>query len=721
MASEAKEITARPAEKQIIEHGGKRYITVKEGLAYILVPVSKKPGKDEQAPQQVFYNPIQQYNRDLTILALKAYGKEMLERKKAAVRAKKELLSKKRKHRETGTGGDAEDIRDTKAQKQTVAATPAASIVSTSGNPTESSSTADGPGPTTNLAPVNGNGNREASEDENPAPGAETNPAHGSEIGSEPQASDRAGAQPEEEPQKGTYHAADGPGPRFTILDALSASGLRALRYAREIPFVTSVTSNDISRSAIESITLNVQHNGLREKIRISQDDAIAHMYDILVRDMRRKYTHTRGLGPKSEKYDVVDLDPYGSAAPFLDAAVQAVRDDGGLLCVTCTDSGVWASNGYPEKCYSLYGGIPVKGFFSHEVGLRLVLHAIESSAARYGLAIEPLLSLSIDFYIRVFVRVRKSPASVKFQGGKNMVVYNCDQGCGAWATQLLMKNKKAPNKRGSGFFYKHVFAAGPPVGRECEHCGSAMHLAGPMYAGRIHSRDFIDHVLKEVSEAPKDVYGTIGRLQGMLQTALEELLPSPEETEAEHEQMGLDKEGEPTGESESKRAAMPTKEAELAALEPYPFYFSPSNLAAVLHTQTPPETALRGALVGLGYHVTKSHAKPASLKTDAPWSVIWHVLREWVRQKAPIKEENLKPGTAGYRLMGLHKKRKDEGGADEVPTGTQSSKPGKAGAEKMPEVVFNDNLGRASAGTRIVRYQLNPRENWGPMTRAKG
>jgi tRNA (guanine26-N2/guanine27-N2)-dimethyltransferase len=26
---------------------------------------------------------------------------------------------------------------------------------------------------------------------------------------------------------------------------------------------------------------------------------------------------------------DVVDLDPYGTAAPFLDAAVQAVRDDG--------------------------------------------------------------------------------------------------------------------------------------------------------------------------------------------------------------------------------------------------------------------------------------------------------------------------------------------------------------------------------------------------------
>jgi tRNA G26 N,N-dimethylase Trm1 len=35
-------------------------------------------------------------------------------------------------------------------------------------------------------------------------------------------------------------------------------------------------------------------------------------------------------------RFDVVDLDPFGSSAVFLDSAVQAVGD-GGLLCVTCT------------------------------------------------------------------------------------------------------------------------------------------------------------------------------------------------------------------------------------------------------------------------------------------------------------------------------------------------------------------------------------------------
>ena len=38
----------------------------------------------------------------------------------------------------------------------------------------------------------------------------------------------------------------------------------------------------------------------------------------------------------------------------------------------------------------------------------------IAMTAAKYGRAIEPLLCLSIDFYVRLFVRVVGSPAQVK-------------------------------------------------------------------------------------------------------------------------------------------------------------------------------------------------------------------------------------------------------------------------------------------------------------------
>lgn len=66
------------------------------------------------------------------------------------------------------------------------------------------------------------------------------------------------------------------------------------------------------------------------------------------------------------QRFTVVDLDPYGSPAPFLDAALQGVVD-GGLLMVTCTDMAVLCGN-HGETCYSKYGAYPVRAKFCHEM-----------------------------------------------------------------------------------------------------------------------------------------------------------------------------------------------------------------------------------------------------------------------------------------------------------------------------------------------------------------
>ncbi|KAJ4294834.1 RNA methyltransferase tRNA(m5U54)methyltransferase [Collariella sp. IMI 366227] len=674
MSDTIPDLSAPPAEGQRIKHNDVVYTTVKEGLAHILVP--EDSAKDGQTVQQVFYNPIQQFNRDLTILAMKAYGKERIAQKQAASKSRAGKFADKKRKRKEQAQETAQGERPAKSPRLA-----------------ENGAAAD-----TEM--------QDAAEEQAPEKAADAG-----------QPAD-ATAETEVPAENGAALKKD-PAPTFTILDALSASGLRALRYAHEIPFLTKVTANDILKAAANAIERNATHNGLKDKINVSVDDALAHMYNVVVDELRRT-SMTKGKLGASAKYDIIDLDPYGSAAPFLDAAVQAVRDDGGLLCVTCTDSGVWASNGYPEKCYSLYGGVPVKGWYSHEVGIRLILHAIEASAARYGLAIEPLLSLSVDFYSRVFVRIRKSPSMVKFQGGKTMVVYSCGGGCGSWTTQLLMKNKPAPNKKGSGIFYKHGFTRAPTTGTLCEHCGSSMHLAGPMYAGRIHNQEFIKNVLAETEEASPEVYGTKERIRGMLQTALEEYLPSPEEKEMEANEN-----------ANTKLVKKSLTEAQLAVVDPYPFYFHAAQVAGVLHCASPPEAALRGALIGLGYRVTRSHCKAGSMKTDAPWAVIWRVFKEWIRQKAPVKEENIKPGSVAYRLLGLEKKV----AAEEAKTGSAESgqegektdaveapKPWERPIEAMTqEVVFDEQLGRYGDKTKLVRYQMNPRENWGPMNRASG
>merc|ERR1719203_2379846 len=109
-----------------------------------------------------------------------------------------------------------------------------------------------------------------------------------------------------------------------------------------------------------------------------------------------------RGAGGiRDDAYDVIDLDPYGTASPFLDAAVQAVAD-GGLLCITSTDMPVLGGN-HPETCFARYGGAALKSSYVHEMAL-LLLHAVTTSGAKYGRDVRPLVCCSIDFYIRIFV-----------------------------------------------------------------------------------------------------------------------------------------------------------------------------------------------------------------------------------------------------------------------------------------------------------------------------
>lgn len=88
------------------------------------------------------------------------------------------------------------------------------------------------------------------------------------------------------------------------------------------------------------------------------------------------------GKKAAKEWFDVVDLDPYGTAVPFLDSALQALQN-GGLLCVTFTDLAVLAGAKY-DICYYKYDGLQTHKDYCHEMALRLALHQIAASANKY-------------------------------------------------------------------------------------------------------------------------------------------------------------------------------------------------------------------------------------------------------------------------------------------------------------------------------------------------
>ena len=152
----------------------------------------------------------------------------------------------------------------------------------------------------------------------------------------------------------------------ITILEALAASGLRSIRFAKEISGIKSIVANDWSRQAVDSIERNVKHNHVGDIIQPHNGDASLLMY-------KHK--------PTKDRFDVIDLDPYGSPTPFLDAAVQAVSE-GGLLCVTATDMAVLCGNS-PETCYTKYGAISLKTKSCHEFAVRILLQCLEAHANR--------------------------------------------------------------------------------------------------------------------------------------------------------------------------------------------------------------------------------------------------------------------------------------------------------------------------------------------------
>lgn len=285
------------------------------------------------------------------------------------------------------------------------------------------------------------------------------------------------------------------------IFEGLAASGLRSVRFGLEIPGICEVIANDFDSNAVAFIERNIKRNDLDHIMKSKHGDAAMGMYE--------------NRSPETQ-FHVIDLDPYGSPTMFLDAAVQSVKD-GGLLCVTCTDAAVLCGNA-PEKCFANYGAMSLRSKFCHEMALRIILQCLDSHANRYSRYIVPLISLSIDFYFRVFVTVHTSQRQVKHSATKKAMVYEC-VGCGTYALQPLAY---AIRTKGEGN-YKFTPGSGPIVPQNCSHCGHSHRIGGPVWSAPLHDNGFVKNVIQRV-ERNKNNFVTHNRIIGMLNLALEEL-----------------------------------------------------------------------------------------------------------------------------------------------------------------------------------------------------
>jgi len=128
------------------------------------------------------------------------------------------------------------------------------------------------------------------------------------------------------------------------VLDALSATGIRGLRYALESP-AKEVWLNDISDEAFRLMKRNVLLNfsgrigGRLGLLEVRGEKTIVLKRGDANRLMAENFRH----------FDFLDLDPFGSPVEFLDTALRSVKRRG-VLAVTATDTGVLCG-AYERAC----------------------------------------------------------------------------------------------------------------------------------------------------------------------------------------------------------------------------------------------------------------------------------------------------------------------------------------------------------------------------------
>jgi tRNA (guanine26-N2/guanine27-N2)-dimethyltransferase len=438
----------------------------------------------------------------------------------------------------------------------------------------------------------------------------------------------------------------------LTIMDALAASGLRSIRYWKEIAGVKHVTINDLDEAAVERAHSNLENNNLQDVvcasnetrpkgISVNHGDATHEMY------MSRRPQQQQATGIQLKQlpmWDVIDLDPYGSAAPFLDGAVQAV-ESGGLLCITCTDMAALGGS-HPETAYGRYASLPIQSArYLQEMALRILLHTIAVSAARYGRTIRPVLSVGMAFYVRVFVEINDDKKGVS---DLSLNIGNVYQSTRCPSFVVLPHGQMGGNK---GNVYQSIRL----TPSHCEETGAPFKVGGPLWLGPLHDQQVIKGALDRLSSPDNTcpdmkLIATRARLQGLLTSVSEEI--------------------------------------------DTPLYYQLPDLCQTLHSSSPPQRAVIAALRTAGYQVSGYHKDPSAIKTNAPNSVVWDVLRQWVK-KHPLAKTP-KEGSSAALIL----------------------------AKEPSSVEFDFTIPKSALkknNLNVRRFPMNPEKHWGPKRMASG
>lgn len=256
--------------------------------------------------------------------------------------------------------------------------------------------------------------------------------------------------------------------------EPLAGCGVRGVRFALEVEGTKHVFLNDINEKAAMLAEKNTKENDVEKLVSVKNSDANLFL--------------SQHAAPR-ERFDYVDVDPFGSPTPYLDSAVRAVRNHG-MIALTATDMAPLCGV-HPRACVRKYGGKPLRTEYCHELAVRLLAGRLASTAARHDVGVRMVFCHSTDHYIRVFAKAnygaQKADSSVK-EMGYVLHCFNCFQ-----------------RETAMGLFAS--------LKQECPECHGKLSLSGPMWLGKIFDTDFITKMQKELPKKNMKQEKRIGKL----------------------------------------------------------------------------------------------------------------------------------------------------------------------------------------------------------------
>lgn len=237
-----------------------------------------------------------------------------------------------------------------------------------------------------------------------------------------------------------------------TYLDAMTATGVRGVRAAAD---GWTVTCCDRDPDAVACARANLARNDLGGTVRQADANVVLH----------------RGV------YDVVDLDPFGSPIPFVDAACVGTAR---FLCVTATDTAPLCGAHF-RPGIRRYDAVPRNTEYHQEVGLRVLLSALARTATRYDIGIEPVLTHVEGHFARTYLRLHRGPDPADAAREHLGFLWHCPE-C------LYRETERGP------------FGAERAT---CPACDSDQYLtAGPLWLGPTFVEDFVRETIEHVDAA---------------------------------------------------------------------------------------------------------------------------------------------------------------------------------------------------------------------------